>query len=246
VVISATASSIIINGAPVAIPHISTAVNLTVAAQGLFVRLGTNKLISSDTPNSTYSITYAALVTDIAGNPVADNTTVTFLLRPTSGGFAFQKGAYVIQGGSWVLDIANTAPTFGTITFCPGEDLLYNGVICSASVTSECNPDVNGNGKLDPNGAATVNITAKTTNGLAVANITFLQSYATWATFDLIATAGTSGNDPPAMVTFTLPAPAAAFTNIIADLPFRVSPYGQGSTNDPITHANNAVCTNAD
>ncbi|MFY9326811.1 MAG: hypothetical protein WAO76_02115 [Georgfuchsia sp.] len=234
--ISATASSIIVNGTPVVIAPITSTVKLTVAAQALFVRLGTNNVISSS--GDTYSITYSALVTNIAGNPVPDDTPVTFLLRPTSEGIAFIKGAY--EPG-WVLDIDNVPPTYGTITGCPREDWLYNGVVCSASVTSDCNPDTNGNGVLDPNGVATVNTTAKTSNGIAVANITYLQNYATWAVLDLIATAGTSGNDPPATATFTLPAPASALSNPVPP-PFVVSPYGQGATG-PVD--NNAVCTNA-
>jgi hypothetical protein len=218
VIIRATVTDI--NG--VAIAAVTNTATLTVAGQSLLVRLGTDNAVASNSPVPTYSKTYIAIVTDAAGNPVV-GTTVRFALRPGQ----FQKGFYippVPPSTFWTK-----APT---PTTCPNEDLNFNGNL-------DPGEDTNGNGQLDPGGAAIVNATAITdANGIANAIVTYPKDHATWAEVILEARTGVVGNDPPALVTFTLPALASDFNVATIPPPGQTSPYGAGV-------APNNVCTNA-
>ena len=221
--ISATVTAV--DGVATTAPQPTTTVNLTVAAQNLFVTLGTDNLI---TPNpGTYTKKYYALVTDSAGNAAPDNTLVTFSIRPTATGGGFEKGY-------WVWDSVSTPAQWDrvgvTITKCSSEDPQDTGVYSLAL-------DTNGNNALDPDGVATVNKTATTTGGIATATITYPQDHATWVWLVLEATAGTVGNSPPTTVTFKLPALATEFLSQSPTPAWATSPYGAGIIP-------NNVCTN--
>lgn len=118
--IRATVSEIA--GVPIAAVNGTTA--LTVSGQSVLVRIGSDNLATSNSPVSpTYSKTYAAIVTDTAGNPVA-GTDVHFALRPGQ----YRKGQWVIR----------QAVKNGTLTFfwaqivsttCPNEDRNFNGFL---------------------------------------------------------------------------------------------------------------------
>ena len=214
-----------VNG--VAIPNISATVLLTVASQALYVRLGTDNVVYIDMPVAgVYTKKYTALVTDSAGNPAQDGTQVRFVLRPRAlSTSSFFKGQYVWSSGlsKWVQDA-----TVGV--GCVNEDANLNGIL-------DPGEDLNGNGWLDPGGVATVNTTATTTGGFAVASIAYAKSYATWIAEDLEARAGTVGNDPPSVVAVFFPGAAADYTSQSVAPPGQTSPYGVGS-------GVNAVCTN--
>lgn len=218
--ISATVDTV--NG--VAIAPITTTVNLTVASQALFVRLGTDNVVYIDAPTGTYSKKYLALVTDSAGNPAPDGTQVRFVLRPTAIPTAsFSKGRYIPGVTTWVKDT-----TVGVS--CVNEDANLDGIL-------QAGEDLNGNGSLDPLGVASVNPTATTVDGFAEATITYAKQFAYWVQDDLEARAGTVGNDPPAVVTLVLPGAAADYANLSVAPPGQTSPFGVGSGVD-------AVCTN--
>lgn len=211
-----------VNGA--AIPNKKTSVYLTVASQALYVRLGTDNKIYADTPPSTYSKKYTALVTDSGGNPAPDGTQVRFVLRPAKlTTWSFAKGRRIKGASAWVID---TTVGVG----CPNEDTNLDGIL-------QPGEDLNLNGQLDPLGVSTVNATALTTGGFATATITYAKDFADWVQDDLEARAGTVGNDPPAIVTLILPGLASDFTDLSIAPPGQFSPYGVGS-------GANAVCTN--
>lgn len=222
VTISATVDTV--NG--VAIAPITATVNLTVASQALFVRLGTDNLVGSATIGGVkhYTKSYTAVVTDAAGNPAPDGTQVRFVLRPTAiPSFSFSKGRYIPGVSTWVKDA-----TVGV--GCVNEDANLDYLL-------QVGEDINGNTQLDPLGVATVNASALTTSGFAAATITYATSYATWVQEDLEARAGTVGNDPPAVVTLVLPGAAIDYADLTIAPPGQTSPYGVGSGAD-------AVCTN--
>jgi hypothetical protein len=217
VTIQATVTDI--NGTVIA--PVTGTTNLTVAGQSLLVRLGTDNLVVSNSPAPTYSKTYAAVVTDAAGNPVV-GTTVRFALRPGR----FQKGFYIAPTPfvSWVKA--------ATPTTCPNEDTNFNGIIDFPA------EDTNGNGQLDPGGSAIVNASAVTdANGVANAVLTYPKDHATWAEVILEARTGVVGNDPPALVTFSLPGLAIDYADPSIAPPGQTSPYGAGV-------APNNVCSN--
>ncbi len=223
--ITATVASVA--GVPTIAPQPTATVLLTVAAQDLFVTLGTDSAISSDLPViGTYAKNYFALVTDSAGNPAPDGTPVTFVIRPVPSTWSGSSGWWGFQKGFYVWDTSFTPNQWTrkavTITSCPSEDQNDTGVYSAAL-------DLNGNGALDPDGVATVNKTAKTTSGFATATITYTKKYASWVQIVLEATAGTVGNSPPATTTFILPFPAADDQQDNYTPAWVRSPYGLGA-----------------
>ena len=214
VVIAATVSAV--NG--VTIPAISTSTSLTVAGQANLVSLGTDNLVGGLAPVNTK--TYIATVTDTGGNRVA-GATVIFSLQPAR----FRKGTYVadIINNVWVQDIKAT---------CANEDAsppAFDGII-------QAGEDLNGNGKLDPGGVATVNTSAVTdAAGNATATITYPKDHSHWAEVTLVARTGVAGNDPPTTVSFFLPGAAADYTDLAVSPPGPISPYGAGTS---------VLCTN--
>jgi Big-like domain-containing protein len=210
VTISATVDKIGVN----AITPITTTTALIIAGQSLLLRLGTDNLITTNTPVPTYSKTYVAIVSDAAGNPVA-GATVRFALRPGR----FFKGSYsppVAPSTFWGQGITAT---------CLNEDVNFNGNV-------DPGEDTNGNGRLDPGGVAVVNATAITdANGIANATITYAKDHANWAEVILEARTGVVGNDPPALVTDPLAGLASDFNSATIPPPGQTSPYGAG---DPL------------
>jgi hypothetical protein len=192
-----------------------------VASQALYVRLGTDNVVFFDTPIfGTYTKKYTALVTDAAGNPAPDGTQVRFVLRPANLSLpSFFKGFY-----TW--DALNKLWVQTVTASCKNEDLNLNGTLDGAGTL--LTEDKNGNGSLDPVGVATVNATATTANGFAIAAITYSKQWANWVQDDLEARAGTVGNDPPSVVTLVLPGVATDYTTATIAPPGQPSPYGWG------------------
>lgn len=210
-----------VNGA--AITPISATVNLTVASQALYVRLGTdNQVYKALVAATTYTKQYSALVTDAAGNPSPDGTPVRFVVRPAHFTLnSFFKGRYIAGTTKWIKDTL-------TGTGCINEDANLNGVV-DVTLTTPFTEDLNGNGIDDPNGVATVNATANTVGGFAIANITYPQDHATWVQVDLEARAGVIGNDPPTVVSVILPGADVDYNNLSIQPPGVLSPYGVGN-----------------
>jgi len=213
-----------VNGVPINTPVTST-VYLTVASQALFVRLGTDNKVYPNTPvPGTHTKQYTALVTDSAGNPAPDGTEVRFVLRPAMMTLpSFFKGHYFWNGIKWKQTIT---------TSCVNEDADYDGLLGAGE-------DINGNGRLDPSGSATVTATATTVSGFAIAQISYAKEFSFWAQMDLEARAGTVGNDPPTVVTVLLEGATDDYGSETVVPPGVVSPFGYGNdlTVDPQTGA---------
>lgn len=150
---------------------ISAKVNLTVAGQSLFIRLGTDNQVTKDSARTVYVKKYTALVTDAAGNPV-NNVNVQFEMRPAQAPqTAFAKGTYGTFDATakkWVIT--------GVVTTCFNEDINFNGIndpfisedttyngildsgedanrngILDLLTVAESGTDLNGNGVIDTN-----------------------------------------------------------------------------------------------
>ncbi|MDK2123233.1 Ig-like domain-containing protein [Parachitinimonas caeni] len=158
---------------------VSSDIKLTVAAQSLFVRLGTDNLQGSD-GQTNYQKTYSAIVTDAAGNPVANQPVqFTFVLD------LYYKGYFSAGAEEWV-------PTYTTV--CASEDVNYNGIL-------DPGEDINGNGQLTPGAVANVTATANTNaDGIATTKITFPKEYAYWVRGTLDATVKVAGTETRATV----------------------------------------------
>lgn len=214
--VSITATVVAVRGIATAAPQPTSVVKLTVSGQTLFVRLGTDNTVAPSLPTNLLK-TYAAIVTDAAGNPMV-NQKVSFVLRPGQYG----KGQFVVPllATAWVqqLSVAALAPA---ILSCLNEDVNFNGIIDPLE-------DTNLNGRLDPGGIASVNAFAMTdVNGVATASIVYPKNYAQWTEVTLEATAGVVGTDPPTRVTFVLPGLASDYTNITISPPGQISPFGK-------------------
>lgn len=209
----------------VAIPNITSNVLLTVASQALFVRLATDNKIFPDVPvQGTYTKKYTALVTDAAGNPPPDGTTqVRFVLRPAAvPADSFYKGYFEYKTA---VPATATTPAISAgwkqkvVEVCVSEDANQDGQL-------QVGEDTNGNGRLDPTGSASVNSTASTISGFAVAEIRYAKDFAYWVVNELEARAGTAGNDPPSVVTLELPGLASDYTDPLIAPPGERSPFG--------------------
>ncbi|MFY9260797.1 MAG: hypothetical protein WAO71_09855 [Gallionella sp.] len=241
-----TISATVIDVNKVAVTPTLTTTNtvfLTVSGRTLFVRLGTDNIVVVDAVKKTNTITYAAIVTDSGGNPML-NQKVSFVLRPNT----YSKGQFNIFTPIITPATATTAAVLGTprwvqvvstLTPCLNEDINFNGtndlidpftnLISPLGIAedSTLNGWGNGNGKMDPGGIASVILSAMTDlNGIALAPITYLRNYASWATVTLEATAGVVGTDPPTTATFGLPSLATDLANTLASPPEQISPFG--------------------
>jgi hypothetical protein len=235
----------------VSVPVTAT-VNLTVNGQALFIRMQTDNLIGTGT--GTFTKSYYALVTDSGGNPVTTGLTVVFTLEPanimsaangtdglSAGASSTQceqvgqpacPGAY--EKGQWQFDgLTNTwfkaeGGGFNYYT-CLNEDLLFNGIL-------EPGEDYNSNGKLDPGNVAGVNNSAVTdkTTGIAIANVTYPQGFATWSAVNLTATITVAGTEFISSVPFVLPIPPGETQAAESSPPpGLVSPFGTHPCIDP-------------
>lgn len=214
VIISATVVDI--SGVAVSPPVAPANVALTVGGSALFVRLGTDNTIgTSATTPVAYTKTYLAIVTDSAGNPAPVGTSVRFALRPSR----YAKGYFTVPDTKWEQTVT---------VICLNEDLNFNGI-------SDAGEDINGNGRLDPAGVASVTASALTdASGFAAATISYPKDHAKWVEVVLEARAGVVGNDPPNnTLPFFLMGLASDYTNKDISPPGELSPYGIGN-----------VCTN--
>lgn len=225
--ISATVTDV--NG--VAITPISSTMSLTVGAQSLFIRLGTDNLLGSASP--LYKKTWTALVTDSAGNPVP-NITVQFRLRPAASN-AYTKGRWIDDGMIWtdrngnkVVDDGEVAPATTWVrvpsVVCQNEDLDFNGIMGPTE-------DFNGNGMLTPGNVASVNGSAITDPaGIATATITYAKEYATWANVTLQAAVQVAGTEYTQAVDYALEILVADYSDLKVYPPGRLSPFGTASS----------------
>lgn len=209
--VNISASVTDVGGVPVG-SAISSSVALTVGGQSLFVRLGSDNKTESSPPLNIK--TYAAIVTDAAGNPVP-NTTVQFSLRPATTMSAYLKGNWIPAGVNGWAQVVTAS--------CDNEDLNFNGILDPAE-------DRNSNGMLTPGNVASVNKSATTDgSGIALAKVTYAKSYGAWASIRLRATIQVSGTEYTEYVEFPLSIIAEDYSDANISPPGRLSPFGVGS-----------------
>lgn len=195
----------------------SQAVRFTVGGQALRVTLGTSNVIGEDQSGTVYELPYAAIVTDASGNPVPD-VTVSFRVDSVS----YQKGRYievVDPEGETTLRPAYAAEPQDGFFGCLNEDANRNGSL-------ESGEDFNGNGRLDPGNAASVQPTVSTdANGQANVTVRYAQDFANWVRVTLSATAAVGGTEATETRSFTLP----IARDDLEDPPGFVSPFGEAN-----------------
>lgn len=212
-------------------PQVREIVELTVAGGALSIRLGTGNLIKRpdpDTPQSIlYYLPYSALVTDSAGNPVA-NAELSLSLWPQ----AYYKGYYervyfygVTPRFLYWQQIIEDGPI-------PNEDLNRNGVL-------DPNEDVNGNRRLDPGNVATFvprSDSATSSNplriqtdesGFAFFDVAYAQEFASWVDMELEARAFVYGTEASSVAEFRLPILGTDLTDEHVYPPGAISPFGR-------------------
>jgi hypothetical protein len=220
--ISATVTDV--GGVPLR-ANVTSQMSLTVGAQSLFIRLGTDNKVESAPPLN--AKVWVAMVTDAAGNPVP-NTTVQFRLRPTSVN-AYRKGFYYFFIPEDVNNDGVISPQEGRtladwaqeiVATCQNEDLNFNGIL-------DPNEDFNSSGTLTPGNVASVNRSAATDgSGVALARVTYAKDYASWASVTLQAAIQVAGTEYTQSVDFVLPGLAADYDDTAVSPPGLHSPFG--------------------
>lgn len=165
---------------------------LTVGGSALFLSITSGKTL--ETVNSTiYSEPRGIIVTDALGNPVA-NKVIGLSVIPSY----YYKGYYVNK------DPANPATTYSSWTpyytaTCVNEDTNVDGNIGAGE-------DINNNGRLDPGNPVTLSAATVTTNaqGIASFSVIYGMNYGSWLRVKLKATAGVSGTESVAELSYIL------------------------------------------
>ncbi|MES2205301.1 MAG: Ig-like domain-containing protein [Pseudomonadota bacterium] len=220
--------------ATVAPANVTTGLNpdlqITVGGQALFVRIGTDSKLASDSVRR--STAWSALITDSAGNPVA-NQSVQFTLK-----------AQYFWKGRLVWDSVNSPNAYDFIapgashTRCDQEDINFNSIL-------DTGEDTNGNAQLTPGNVAVVassatagtgttsgnNITITTDSlGFADAFVVYPASFAYWASVTLQAKVNVGGTESQDTQSFMLTGLASDYTSNGTEPPGGlVSPYGPGT-----------------
>ncbi len=259
--ISATVVSV--NGVPVN-GVVQAFVNLTVTGQALFIRMQTDNKILSATGIYTkqyfalvtdsggnpvsppVSVTFSVAPTNFMSGTQGTAYGLTQCEAPGPTGSPC-AGAY--EKGQWVPCTAVDTPATGCLANqwqkvpegvtlsgfiyhyydCLNEDTNFNGIL-------DAGEDYNGNSKLDPGNVASVNINSMTdaTTGVATANVTYVQGFATWASVKLTATITVAGTEYIQSIPFVLPILAGDVgPGSTTGPPGTVSPFGIQVCNKP-------------
>jgi hypothetical protein len=238
------------------VPRFTTA-TLTVSSEALSVTIQTNENIKSGLNDLTYIKEYVVMVVDSSGQAKPD-----VQITPSVDLTGYYKGRYQWLVDQWVqiVSLANnenyrwtgSAWTLDTSVtpgqpVCPNEDVNRNGVREAANFQNgtslalgQRGEDMNWNGDLDPRKADVavkmVGSSKTDANGLAIVQIEYGRSVATWVDFVITVTAsGVSGTEARARYVGNryglgnLPVIASSLTNQDVPPPFDVSPYGIAS-----------------
>lgn len=230
---------------------------LTVSSEALAVNIRTNELIKSGAAELTYIKEFVVMVVDAAGvaKPDVQITPSIDLTGYYKGFFAWDDTAgawlrnqtlaadenYAWNGTAWVK-------TAG-LPVCPNEDFNRNGVReagtyvpgAAAPAVASRQEDLNWNGDLDPRKSDVaikmVGSSKTDANGLAILQIEYGRSLASWVDFVITVTAsGVSGTEARARYIGNnyglgnLPYPSTAVTVKTTAPAFVVSPYGRSTT----------------
>lgn len=196
--------------------------SLTVSSDPLSVTIGTDNTVADGAGGLTYIKKYVVLVADSSGQPKSD-----VQITPSVDLVSYMKGWY--DGPrAW----NRTGPPIAGVTgftgpTCDNEDQNRNGSL-------DAGDDFNGNGKLDPRKAdvvvSTVGSSKTDANGVAVVQIQYPKSAATWVNFNLMVSAtGISGSEGRTAWFGNLPAAASEFLGT-ASPSFVISPYGTANS----------------
>lgn len=190
---------------------------LTVTSEAISVSIGTNGSIEIGDAQLTYIKKFAVLVVDSAGNAMPGVT-----ISPVVDLGFYRKGYYESLG-DW-SQVISTAPAE---LECFNEDLNRNGVL-------DAGEDYNGNSKLEPRKAdVSIRMVGSSTtdaSGLAVLQIEYPQSVASWDYFTVtVSASGVSGTEGTATYSGWLPVLADAL-KADSSPAFQFSPYGLASS----------------
>jgi len=216
-------------------PGVTMTVRLTVAKKALFISLGANNKITNpvNTPQA-YQFDYVVVVSDAAGNPVA-NATVNLNVVPVS----YHKGHWELrQLGPdyyWLLIPAATGCRNEDLKWCtytPGSLIIPGAVnpTWCANGFFDPNEDNNGNGVLDPRNVAVVSTSVTTdANGVGIASVIYAKEYSPWVTMQLQARTTVAGTEGIAAAEFTLPFAIDDYPAGPNETPPPASPFGQSA-----------------
>lgn len=182
---------------------ISNSASLTVGERTMFFRIATGNTLQIPT-ESTYSKEFSVIVTDSSGNPVP-NQTVFVAANPTLGvnpttdsTWAYAKGFYTEfpdePNFEYYVAVHNAE--------CANEDANLNGSL-------DAGEDNNADGELTPGNVVSVpqSITSDS-NGVAVFNVVYGQSYANWIQIDLVVSDRAEGTENRTSQRYKLPVSA--------------------------------------
>jgi len=186
--------------------------SLTVGERSMRIVLGTNAKVEVD--GVYYSQSFGVIVTDSAGNPVADQevkfsiTPIRYLKGALSCGDVHSDGSTV---SSWHLDAG---------IWCASEDANVNGWL-------DAGEDYNNNLALDPTHAATVAGSGLTdADGKLTVPVSYPQSQAWWNEVRLTATTTVEGTEFMESTEFVLGVLADDMNSCASEPPNAESPYG--------------------
>ncbi len=216
---------------------------LTATNKALSVALGTGNTMNNYS-DTVYQLPYAAIVTNSAGGPVANQP-----VSITVWSKRYHKGAhYPLYNATssfirWTNDPTNAPALTGILFGCANEDLDANGIFDTA-----VDSDVNANGLLDPGNIATVNNTSGssavvTTNsdGIAEFNILYPEEYAYWLDVVVEARVAVDGTEDMTRASLGLPGLSEDYNDEKISPPGFTSPFGRGYDFGTATFRNCAV-----
>ncbi len=186
---------------------VTNTAKLTVNQTAVFIALGTGNTVGTPDPD-TYEKTWTATVTDTNGVRVV-GIPLTVKIIPTY----YRKGFLAWNGTFWAVAASLS---------CQNEDYLNtNGIL-------DPGEDINGDGMLTPgNVVALQSSTVKTdSNGQATITFRYAESFASWVSVRLTATAVVSGTESVSYRDFPLDVLADDY-NVETKAPAgRLSPFG--------------------
>ena len=153
---------------------------LTVGERTVFFRIATGNTLQIP-DESNYRKQFSVIVTDASGNPV-QNQDVYISVTPTLGVNPTTLSTWAYAKGVWVPipDLTNFE-YYQAISAvdCANEDANLNGIL-------EPGEDINNDGLLTPGNIATAPQSVRTgADGVALFNLTYGQSYASWVQVDI-------------------------------------------------------------
>lgn len=204
---------------------------LTVGGDALRIVLGGDNKVGTN--SVFYQKIFGVIVTDSAGNPVA-NQQVDFKVNPiryfkgrmypvdTDGDGEADKWANGYIGADGLVAFGYATGDVDGQIGCPVEDADYDGAI-------DVGEDINDNNKLDPTNAASVIIASGTTaeDGSLTVVVQYNKSEALWSAQRLTATTSVQGSEFVEDTEFVLSVLADDVSDVEIPAPNSVSPYGE-------------------